>query len=259
MNKEQKNVVILGIESSCDDTSAAIIRDGIMLSNVIASQAVHAAYGGLAGAPAEHHPRGTRSLEAGGRDQRRPERHRLHAGTGTTRLAAGGHLVCQRIRTGLGHPAGGREPPARARAGALHQRGERGRTASAIPFPVPAGVGRQLANHPREGLQRPGSHRADDRRRGGRSLRQMRQGDGAALPRRPAHRPPGAGGQPAGVPPEQTAHTGLRLQLQRAENVVPLPAARRGEARPRLRGQAAGGPVRLVAGHRHRHPDGQTA
>jgi len=39
--------IILGIESSCDDTSASVIRDGIMLSNVIASQAVHASYGGV--------------------------------------------------------------------------------------------------------------------------------------------------------------------------------------------------------------------
>lgn len=38
---------ILGIESSCDDTSAAIIRDGIILSNVIASQSVHERYGGV--------------------------------------------------------------------------------------------------------------------------------------------------------------------------------------------------------------------
>lgn len=42
-----KNVYILGIESSCDDTSAAVIRDGILLSNVTASQAVHEAYGGV--------------------------------------------------------------------------------------------------------------------------------------------------------------------------------------------------------------------
>jgi N6-L-threonylcarbamoyladenine synthase len=40
-------VAILGIESSCDDTSAAIIRDGVILSNVIANQAVHEAYGGV--------------------------------------------------------------------------------------------------------------------------------------------------------------------------------------------------------------------
>ncbi len=38
---------ILGIESSCDDTSAAVLRDGFLLSNVTASQAVHEAYGGV--------------------------------------------------------------------------------------------------------------------------------------------------------------------------------------------------------------------
>ena len=41
------NITILGIETSCDDTSAAIIRDGVLLSNVIASQAIHEAYGGV--------------------------------------------------------------------------------------------------------------------------------------------------------------------------------------------------------------------
>ncbi|MBQ7623228.1 MAG: tRNA (adenosine(37)-N6)-threonylcarbamoyltransferase complex transferase subunit TsaD [Bacteroidales bacterium] len=39
--------IILGIESSCDDTSAAVIRDGVLMSNVIASQDVHRAYGGV--------------------------------------------------------------------------------------------------------------------------------------------------------------------------------------------------------------------
>lgn len=39
--------IILGIESSCDDTSAAVIRDGVLLSSVIASQEVHRAYGGV--------------------------------------------------------------------------------------------------------------------------------------------------------------------------------------------------------------------
>lgn len=41
------DITILGIESSCDDTSAAVIRDGILLSNVIASQSVHEEYGGV--------------------------------------------------------------------------------------------------------------------------------------------------------------------------------------------------------------------
>jgi N6-L-threonylcarbamoyladenine synthase len=41
------DVVILGIESSCDDTSAAVIRNGELLSNVVASQGVHEEYGGV--------------------------------------------------------------------------------------------------------------------------------------------------------------------------------------------------------------------
>ena len=39
--------IILGIESSCDDTSAAVIKDGWLLSNVIASQEVHKSFGGV--------------------------------------------------------------------------------------------------------------------------------------------------------------------------------------------------------------------
>lgn len=41
------SITILGIESSCDDTSAAIVRDCVLTSNVIASQKVHEAYGGV--------------------------------------------------------------------------------------------------------------------------------------------------------------------------------------------------------------------
>lgn len=41
------DTIILGIESSCDDTSAAVIRNGVLLSNVVAGQAVHEAYGGV--------------------------------------------------------------------------------------------------------------------------------------------------------------------------------------------------------------------
>ena len=54
--------MILGIESSCDDTSAAVLCGTEMLSNVIASQAVHMQYGGvipdLACPSAEHRSRG---------------------------------------------------------------------------------------------------------------------------------------------------------------------------------------------------------
>ena len=41
------DITILGIESSCDDTSAAVLRNQVLLSNVIASQAVHVKYGGV--------------------------------------------------------------------------------------------------------------------------------------------------------------------------------------------------------------------
>ncbi len=43
----EQNCCMLGIESSCDDTAAAVLRDGVLLSNVIASQEVHRKYGGV--------------------------------------------------------------------------------------------------------------------------------------------------------------------------------------------------------------------
>ena len=46
MNNE-KDIYILGIESSCDDTSAAVLRTDVLLSNVTSSQAVHQSYGGV--------------------------------------------------------------------------------------------------------------------------------------------------------------------------------------------------------------------
>ena len=51
----QEDIYILGIESSCDDTSAAVLRNGVLLSNVTASQEVHKAYArvGIACASAE--------------------------------------------------------------------------------------------------------------------------------------------------------------------------------------------------------------
>ncbi len=41
------SIYILAIESSCDDTSAAVIKDGIVLSNIVANQSVHEQYGGV--------------------------------------------------------------------------------------------------------------------------------------------------------------------------------------------------------------------
>ncbi len=47
MLNKSDNIVILGIESSCDDTSAAVVRNGVILSNIIAGQKVHEEYGGV--------------------------------------------------------------------------------------------------------------------------------------------------------------------------------------------------------------------
>ena len=41
------DIYILGIESSCDDTSAAVLHNDVLLSNVTASQSVHEEYGGV--------------------------------------------------------------------------------------------------------------------------------------------------------------------------------------------------------------------
>jgi N6-L-threonylcarbamoyladenine synthase len=45
--RKNKDSIILGIESSCDDTSAAVIHNGTLLSNITASQAIHKEYGGV--------------------------------------------------------------------------------------------------------------------------------------------------------------------------------------------------------------------
>ncbi len=46
MNKT-KSAIILAIESSCDETSAAVIKDGKLLANIIATQEIHTSYGGV--------------------------------------------------------------------------------------------------------------------------------------------------------------------------------------------------------------------
>lgn len=47
LNSNMKPGIILAIESSCDETSAAVLKDGKILSNIIANQQVHEAYGGV--------------------------------------------------------------------------------------------------------------------------------------------------------------------------------------------------------------------
>ena len=45
--KKGEHTYILGIESSCDETSASVCRNGKILSNIIATQSIHTQYGGV--------------------------------------------------------------------------------------------------------------------------------------------------------------------------------------------------------------------
>ena len=47
LNKNVENITLLAIESSCDDTSASVLRGGEVLSNCVATQEVHRLYGGV--------------------------------------------------------------------------------------------------------------------------------------------------------------------------------------------------------------------
>ena len=50
----EKDIYILGIESSCDDTSAAVLKNDKVLSNIIANQDIHKNYGGVVPELASH-------------------------------------------------------------------------------------------------------------------------------------------------------------------------------------------------------------
>ncbi len=51
----QKNIFILAIESSCDDTAAAVMQNNKVLSNIVAQQAIHEQYGGVVPELAHEH------------------------------------------------------------------------------------------------------------------------------------------------------------------------------------------------------------
>ena len=47
LHKVNKDIIILGIESSCDDTSIAVSKNNQILSNIVSNQEVHVKYGGV--------------------------------------------------------------------------------------------------------------------------------------------------------------------------------------------------------------------
>lgn len=97
-------IVILGIESSCDDTSAAILKDGVVLSNIIASQKVHEAYGGVVPelASRAHQqniiPVVAQALKQAGVSEDEVNAVAFTRGSRITGLSPCGNVLCQRIR-----------------------------------------------------------------------------------------------------------------------------------------------------------------
>ena len=88
------SAIILGIESSCDDTSAAVIKDGYLLSNVVSSQAVHEAYGGV-----------VPELASRAHQQNIvPVVHEALKRAGIDGVFACWSLLCKRIRSFFKHP-----------------------------------------------------------------------------------------------------------------------------------------------------------
>ena len=96
------DTIILGIESSCDDTSAAVIKNGVLLSNVVSSQAVHEAYGVVVGVTCpstKHCTGGARSLKKGRSYQGATKRRCIHPRTRLDGIITGRSIFCERFRT----------------------------------------------------------------------------------------------------------------------------------------------------------------
>ena len=99
--ESNRDIYILGIESSCDDTSAAVLRNGVLLSNVTASQDVHKAYGGVVPelASRAHQqnvvPVVDQAIKRAGIKKRDIKRNSLYARAGIDGLFACRRQLCQ--------------------------------------------------------------------------------------------------------------------------------------------------------------------
>ena len=165
--------IILGIESSCDDTSAAVIRDGYLLSNVIASQQVHKDFGGvvpeLASRAHEANivPVVSQALSRAGITPADLTAIAFTRGPGLLGSLLVGTSFAKALGVALDKPI----------VMVNHLQGH----ILANFRELPDRTGRQSAR-----VRNP---RSDHRRRGRRSLRQVRENDGIGLSRRPGDRP----------------------------------------------------------------------
>ena len=121
-----KDIYILGIESSCDDTSAAVLRNDVLLSNVTASQDVHKAYGGVVPelASRAHQqnvvPVVDQAIKRAGIAKEQLNAVAFTRGPGPDGIIIGGCQLCQRIRTGLKYTADRCQSFAGTRNGPFH-------------------------------------------------------------------------------------------------------------------------------------------
>ena len=228
LSRLSKPVRILGIESSCDETAAAVVEDGeAVLSSVVASQMdTHGKYGGVVPelASREHLraivPVVREALERSGTRLRRPGRHRRHRGAGPGGIAAGGpHLrqiaeLRQRRAAHRGQPHRG--PHSCGGSGSQARRNARWNSPRVA---LVVSGGHTHLFEVREGFRLPPA-RQDARRRRGRGFRQSGQAAGLRLSRRPGHRPAGAAWRPRGraLHLRQNERQRARFQLQRPQD-----------------------------------------
>lgn len=124
---EQKDLYIIGIESSCDDTSAAVLRNGVLLSNVTASQAVHEAYGGVVPelASRAHQqnvvPVVSEAIKRAGITKEQAHGSCFYPRTWVDGVLAGGCQLCQGFCSFAGYSPYRRQPLARACNGSFYQ------------------------------------------------------------------------------------------------------------------------------------------
>ncbi len=199
------DITILGIESSCDDTSAAVLRNNVLLSNVIASQAVHVKYGGvipeLASRAHQQNiiPVVDTALKEAGVAADRIDAIAFTRGPGLV----GSLLVGVSFTKGLSIARNIPMVEVNHLQGHIlsHFIDLRDRT---LPHPtsVPVSPGQRRPHADRAGGLPAGDadRRHDDRRRRRRSVRQVCQSDGTRLSGRAGDRPAGQGGRPRSLP-----------------------------------------------------------
>ncbi len=222
--------MILGIETSCDETAAALVTpEGEIRSNVVSSQAeLHARYGGVVPEVASRRhlelvsPVIAEALSAGGAT--RSTTSRLVAvtqGPGLVGALLVGPERGEGARMGTPPAARARRPPAGSRRVALSRAGPR-----RAAVPLPACERRPHAAPRRRGSRGLPRARHLDRRRGRRGVRQGRAAARPRLPRRRRDRPAGAGGRPRGVRVPGRAGRRARLLVLGRQDRAPVRDAR---------------------------------